>query len=391
LVIKQLTAEIEDKMIAIRRHIHQNPELSMKEFQTTELIMETLKDTNIELSKCSGGTGVIGLLKGKENGPTIGLRADIDALPIVEQTGLDFTSSKEGIMHACGHDVHTSVLLGTALVLDQIRDSLKGTIKFIFQPAEETMQGAHYMMDEGVLTNPKLDHIVCLHTWPFTDAGKIGIRHDAIMASANRFEIHVNGSGGHAAHPHKSVDPIPVAAQIVTGLQQIVSRKMSPLDSAVVTVCQIHGGTADNIIANRVTISGTIRTLKPEVLEQIKQEMEEISTSIATAFKASAEVEIFSGSPPLINDKELVEVLAEAVTESLGEENLEYLPEPSLGGEDFAFYLNEVDGMLFRIGTRNETEQSQKGLHNPEIIFDEKAISTGIIAMSSFAIKYLNR
>ncbi|WP_394138325.1 M20 metallopeptidase family protein [Cytobacillus oceanisediminis] len=389
--IKGLTAEIEKQMIEIRRNLHEKPELSLQEFRTTKLIFDTLKDTNIELTKCSNDTGIIGLLKGTGEGPTLAIRADIDALPIIEETGLDFTSGNLGVMHACGHDIHTSVLLGTAIVLDKVRDRFKGQIKFIFQPAEEIMQGAKLMIEEGVLSEPKVDHIVCLHTWPFTDAGKISVKHDAIMASTNRFEIEVFGTGGHAAHPHRSVDPIPVAAQIVTGLQQIVSRILAPLDPAVVTIGQIHGGTADNIIANKVTISGTVRTLKTETSDKIKESIEEISENIAKAFNGNAIVKYYPGSPPVINDEKLVDLLAEAVKESLGKEALEYLPEPSLGGEDFSFYLQHVGGMLFRLGTRNETEASQKGLHNPGIIFDEKSIPTGIIAMSSFAIKYLNQ
>ncbi|MFE8698413.1 M20 family metallopeptidase [Cytobacillus sp. FJAT-53684] len=389
--IKKITGEIEEQIIEIRRKLHKNPELSHQEFKTTDLIFDTLRNTNIELRKCSNGSGIIGLLKGMGDGPTLGLRADIDALPIKEETGLEFTSQNKGIMHACGHDIHTSVLLGTAIVLDKMRDSIKGNIKFIFQPAEETMQGAQLMIKEGVLTEPKVDKIVCLHVWPFTDAGKIGVKHDAIMASINRFEIEVTGTGGHAAHPQKSVDPIPIAAQIVSGLQQIVSRMLSPLDSAVVTIGQIHGGTADNIIANKVMISGTVRTLKTEVSTKVKETMVRISESTAKAFKGSAKVSYYPGSFPVINDNKLVNLLSEVVTETLGEEQLDYLLEPSLGGEDFSYYLQHVDGMLFRLGTRNENPASQKSLHNPGIIFDEKAISTGIITMSSFALKYLNQ
>lgn len=387
--VKKITAEIEDQIIEIRRHLHKNPELSFHEFKTTDLIYDTLKHTNIELQRCAKGSGIIGLLKGEEEGPTLGLRADIDALPIQEETGLEFTSHNKGVMHACGHDIHTSVLLGTAIVLDRMRADLKGSIKFIFQPAEETLKGAQEMIEQGVLTEPKVDHIVCLHVWPFTDAGKIGVKHDVIMASANSFEIEVTGTGGHAAHPHKSVDPIPVAAQIISALQQIVSRTLSPLDSAVVTIGQIHGGTANNVIANKVTISGTVRTLKTEVSEKIKETMEDISENIAKAFKANAKVNYVLSSYPVTNNNQLVDLLAESVKETLGGENLDYLLEPSLGGEDFSYYLQHVDGMLFRLGTRNKNPATQKGLHNPGIIFDEQAISTGIITMSSFALKYL--
>lgn len=389
--IIKYTQEIEEEIVKIRRHLHENPELSQKEFRTTDLIYDKLKDTNIKLEKCSGGTGLIGILEGYKEGPTLGIRGDIDALPIIEETNLEFASKEPGIMHACGHDIHTSVLIGTAIVLDKLRNSFKGTVKFIFQPAEEIMQGAKYMMEEGVLENPKLDNIVCLHTWPLTDAGKISVRHGPIMAATNTFEIEVSGTGGHAAHPHKSVDPIPVASQIVTGLQQIVSRELPPLEPAVVTVGQIHGGTANNVIANKVTISGSVRTLNSETSDFIQNSMEEISTRIAEAYNSNATLNYFPGSLGVVNDQNMVNMLDEAVKESLGKENFEYLPDPSLGGEDFSFYLQHVKGMLFRLGTRNETAASQKGLHNPGIIFDEKAIPTGIIAMSSFAVKYLNQ
>lgn len=388
--IKQLAVEIEDRMIAIRRDLHRFPELSLQEYRTTKIICDTLKNTSIDLKVNPSGTGVVGVLKGNGEGPTIALRGDIDALPILEDTGLDFASENSGIMHACGHDIHTSVLLGAALVLDKLKDQFKGNIKFIFQPAEETMQGAKMMIEEGVLEN--VNHIVCLHTWPFTDAGKVSVKHGPIMASTNRFEIEVQGVSGHAAHPHKCIDPIPIAAQVVSGLQQIVSRTLAPLEPAVLTVGQIHGGTADNIIANRVVISGTVRTLRSEVSDKIKESMEEIAQGIAKSFKGKANVHYFAGSPPVINDPTLVNLLASAVTDTLGEERLEYLPEPSLGGEDFSFYLEHVDGMLFRLGTRNEIEASEKGLHNPSVIFDdEKAISTGIAAMSSLALKYFHK
>lgn len=389
--IQALTNEIKDEMIQIRRHIHQHPELSMQEYQTTELIMDTLKNTSIALTKLPDDTGVIGVLRGGHDGRTLGLRADIDALPINEQTGLSFTSKREGIMHACGHDLHTTVLLGTALVLDRIKDTLSGNIKFIFQPGEEIMQGAKLIIEEGVLEKePKVDEIICLHTWPLVDSGKIGVRKGPIMAAADTFEIIIEGSGGHAAHPHLSIDPIPVAGQIIGAFQTIISRRTSPLDSAVVTLGQIHGGNTNNTIAKNVTISGTIRSLSHELRKSIKKEIKEISENIGKAFNTGITVTFFPGSPPVINNDKLVDIMSEAVKENLGDNNLVYLREPSLGGEDFSFYLQERDGMLFRIGTRNENEASQRSLHNPGIIFDEDAISTGIIAMSSFALKYLN-
>ncbi|MGP4105935.1 M20 metallopeptidase family protein [Virgibacillus sp. L01] len=388
--IRSITSEIKEQMILIRRHLHKNPELSMKEYNTTKIIIETLKDTNIELSELPNGTGVVGVLRGGSEGLTLGLRADIDALPIIENTGLDFTSENEGIMHACGHDIHTTVLLGAALVLDRMKDSLEGNIKFIFQPGEEIMKGAQFVMEQGVLQNePKVDRIVCLHTWPLIEAGQIGVRKGPIMAATDSFEIEVQGTGGHAAHPHKSVDPIPIAGEIIGALQTIVSRSISPLESAVVTFGQINGGNADNIIANKVVLSGSVRTLTPEMRNHIKEQVVQISEHIAIGHKSKATVSFKPGSHPVINNNELVEVMSDTVKEYLDEESLVYLPEPSLGGEDFSFYLQEVEGMLFRLGTKNEQEASTRSLHNPGLIFDEKAIPTGIIAMSSFALEYL--
>lgn len=388
-MIKQLVEKFLPEITNLRRLIHENPELSFKEFETTDLIYKTLEHTHIQLQKCSGGTGVIGLLEGGKPGKVLALRADIDALPIVEKTGLSFTSNKEGIMHACGHDIHTSVLLGAALILNDLKDELTGTIKFIFQPAEEVMGGAEFMITEGVLNQPEVDHIVCLHTWPFTDAGKVGIRSGAMMASANQFEIKVIGSGGHAAHPHKSVDPIPVAAKIVDALQQIVSRQVSPVESAVVTIGQIHGGTADNIIANEVHISGTVRTLHKDMRNFIENKIGKISRSIAEAFGAEVKFIFHEGTPPVINNASLVKLFSEAITDQMGDAVIEELKEPSLGGEDFAFYLEHVDGMLFRLGTGNDDENSRKGLHNPQIIFDERSLPTGMEAITAFATRYL--
>ncbi|PKR78209.1 amidohydrolase [Halalkalibacillus sediminis] len=390
--IKNIVSEIEEEMIRVRRHLHRNPELSMKEYNTTQFVLDYLKDTSVELSVINDDIGVVGVLRGKKEGKTIGLRGDMDALPILEQTGLDFSSEVEGSMHACGHDLHTTVLLGTAIVLDRLKDELEGQVKFIFQPGEEVMKGAKFVIENGVLSNePKVDKIVCLHTWPLVDAGKIGVRHGPIMAATDTFEIEVSGSGGHAAHPHIATDPIPVASQLVSSLQNIVSRQISPLNSAVLTLGQIHGGNADNIIANKVTLSGSIRTLDYETRDKMQESIELMADHVAKANHTDAKVTFHPGSPPVINDDELVDIMIESTTAELGEEGLAYLPDPSLGGEDFSFYLQETEGMLFRIGTRNDQEQSTRSLHNPGIIFDEKAIPAGITAMSAFAINYLKK
>ncbi|WP_422122386.1 M20 family metallopeptidase [Planococcus sp. X10-3] len=390
--LQQYVEEIQDQLIEVRRHLHENPELSMQEFNTTKFIREILKDTSIEWQETGMETGLIGLMHGADGpNPVLMLRGDIDALPIVEDTELPFASKNSGVMHACGHDLHTTVLIGTALVLNRLRESWKGTIKFVFQPAEEIMGGAKRMIEAGVLENPVPNHVVCLHTWPYTDAGKIGVKNGPIMAASDMFEVEITGSGGHAAHPHKSIDPIPVATDMIAAFQKIVSRNLSPLESAVITVGQIHGGSANNIIANNVTLSGTVRTLNEETRSMVKKRMEEVAEHTALASNAKATVEFQPGSPPLINDDALVLTMEQALTKHLGEANIDYLKEPSMGGEDFAFYLEHIPGMLFRLGTGTDNERTRRPLHNAGIVFDEQAIPAGVTAMSGFAIEYLNQ
>ncbi|WP_051318065.1 M20 metallopeptidase family protein [Cohnella thermotolerans] len=259
-----------DEAIRLRRHIHQNPELGHQEFETAKLAAGFLTGLGLEVQTGVGGTGVIGLLRGVQEGPTIAIRADMDALPIVEKTGLPYASVREGVMHACGHDVHTAILLGTAAALNEYRDRLRGTVKFIFQPAEEVSGGAPYLIEAGLLRNPDVDAIIALHVWPDLPAGTIGLRKGALLAAADSFDIRVTGKGGHAAYPHRTVDPVPIAAQIVTALQSIVSRNVSPLDSAVISITKLQSNSnAYNVIASEVRLGGTIRTHSKEIREAI--------------------------------------------------------------------------------------------------------------------------
>lgn len=390
--IAKYVKEIEKEMIEIRRYIHENPELSLQEFNTTAFIKEKLKSTAIEWQDMGTETGLVGLLKGGSSDCSVlALRGDIDALPIYEDTDLPFSSKNKGVMHACGHDLHTTVLIGTAIVLDQLKKNWEGTIKFIFQPAEETLSGSKKMISAGVLKNPAVDHIACLHTWPYTDSGKIGIKKGPIMSASDMFEIEIIGAGGHAAHPHKSIDPIPIASDIISAIQKIVSRNLSPLDSGVVTIGQIHGGSASNIIANNVEMSGTIRTLNRDTRDMIKKRMEEIVYHISAASGATATIKFDEGCLPVINDYDLVDIMENALIKNLGKDNIDYLNEPSMGGEDFSFYMAHVPGMLFRLGTGTDNERTRRPLHNAGIVFDEEAIATGILAMSGFAIQYFDQ
>ncbi|MFC7364091.1 MULTISPECIES: M20 metallopeptidase family protein [Bhargavaea] len=391
--IQAIVDKIKEEMIRIRRHIHTHPELSHEEFETTKFVQDQLRDTSIEWQDLGLETGAVGLMHGKAgDGPVLMLRADLDALPLMEESGVEFASEKPNVMHACGHDIHTTVLIGAAKVLDRTRDEWKGTIKFVFQPSEEKAGGASELVEAGVLENPKPDHAVCLHTWPSTDAGKIGIRPGPMTAANDTFEVMVKGTGGHGAHPEKAVDPVPVAGDVVDLFQRIISRNLSPFDPAVITAGQIDGGTANNVIATEVKVSGTVRTLSQSTRDYIKKRMKEIAHHVAAASNAEAEVEFKgAGCPPVINDPHLTGQLEQSLKKHLGQENIDYLKEPSTGSEDFAYYLEQVPGLLFRLGTRDEEDsRTHLSLHNPGIVFDERAIPTGIIAMSGFAIDYLN-
>ncbi|WP_085522697.1 M20 metallopeptidase family protein [Tuberibacillus sp. Marseille-P3662] len=387
--VKEMAKSLESHVIEIRRRMHQHPELSSFEYQTSKLVKETLENRGFEISSEVGGTGVVALLRGKHPGKTIGLRADMDALPISEQTDLAFSSETADVMHACGHDFHTSILLGTALILSECRDQLRDNVKFIFQPAEENMSGAQSMIAAGVLQNPRVDALVCLHCWPPLPAGTIGVRKGPIMAASDFFNINIKGTGGHAAHPHKSTDPVPIAGHVVTALQHIVSREVAPLDPAVVTVGQINGGSARNVIAQDVEMSGTVRTTDPGTRREIPDIMKRIVSKTAESMNGEADIQYHKGSPSLVNDDDLVDLLEDTVTSALGKEYFHELKEPSLGGEDFAFYLDHVPGMLFRLGTNNGTEASKLPLHNPGVIFDEAALVPGMTAMSELALRYL--
>ncbi|OAX49071.1 M20 metallopeptidase family protein [Paenibacillus sp. AD87] len=381
-----------DEAIRIRRHIHQNPELGHQEFETAKLVAQFLEDVGLEVQTGVGGTGVVGLLKGGHEGRTIGIRADMDALPIVEKTGLPFASVREGVMHACGHDVHTAILLGTAAALSEHRDELLGTVKFIFQPAEEVQGGATDLIAAGVLHNPEVNAIIALHVWPDLPAGKIGLRKGAMLAAADAFDIRVTGKGGHAAYPHRTIDPVIIAAQIITALQTVVSRNLSPLDSSVISITKLQSNSnAYNVIAGEVQLRGTIRTHNPETREAVPVYMKRLIETIAEGFGGKAEFDYYRGGSPVINDDHIVDVIEQAAADTVGQEAVVYLKEPSMGAEDFGAYLEYVPGAIFRLGTITEEDaRSVLPLHSDSIIFDEQAIVTGISVLGEAAIRYLN-
>lgn len=375
--------------VSIRHHLHQNPELSHQEENTSDLVASRLREIGItDIRTNVGGYGVVGNLHG--TGPTTGsnktiaLRADMDALPIQETREVEYRSCKPGVMHACGHDGHTSTLLGTASVLASLRDQFSGSVRFVFQPAEETVGGARRMCEEGAIDG--VDAIVALHGWPGMEIGKIGVRSGPMMASSDTFDLIIKGRGAHAAQPHMSVDPIVIGAHIVTALQTISSREMSPTESVVVTVAQFHAGTASNIIPDIAELKGTVRCLTEAHRTDIPERIERLVAGICAGFRADYKFTFKRGTPVTVNDVDVMRLVSEVGAEALGNENVVELEAPSMGAEDFAMYLQRIPGAMFRLGVGVDMTP----LHTPTYNFADEAIPVGMELFTRTVLKYLN-
>ncbi|MCF3943712.1 amidohydrolase [Oceanobacillus alkalisoli] len=359
-----IQSDLQEYLISIRRYLHQYPELSLQEFETTKFIQKQLQDTGIHVRKTSLKTGVFAQLQGKSPGPTIALRADIDALPIEEQTGLSYASKVKGVMHACGHDFHTAALIGAAYLLKKNQNKLKGNIRFIFQPAEEIGGGAEQVIDDGQLEG--VEAIIGLHNKPELPVGTIGLKAGPVMASVDRFRITVKGKGSHAAIPQNGKDPILASSQMVTALHSIVSRNISPLESAVVSVTRITGGTTWNVIPGEVTLEGTTRTFNDRIREEIKGSVQTIVENTVRAYSGEAIIDWFPGPPPVINDTETIETIYQAAQQQ-GLNTVD--PEPTMGGEDFAFYQQQIPGAFVFFGTNGNEDW-----HHPAFTIDESSL-----------------
>ncbi|MDO9509191.1 MAG: M20 family metallopeptidase [Thermovirgaceae bacterium] len=327
----------------IRRDIHKHPELSFQEHRTAGVIAGILEKAGIEVRRGVAGTGVVGILRGAAPGKCVALRGDMDALPIEEKTGAEYASVHQGVMHACGHDVHTTCVLGAAILLASLRESIPGTVKFIFQPAEEKNMGAKEMLKEHVLSDPDVDAIFGLHAAPSIPAGKVGIKAGPLMAAVDTIRISVLGEGGHGAVPDRARDAIVAAASVIQNLQTVVSRKISPFDQAVVSIGTLHGGQANNIIADKVEMGGTVRTYSSETRRKMPELLKNIITHTCSALDTEGELEYFFDLPPLVNDPECAEIGRNAAIAVLGAENV-VEPSSSGGGEDFAVFLEHVPG-----------------------------------------------
>lgn len=389
--VKKLSAEIFDRVVAFRREMHQNPELSFEEFETQKRIRSFLHDIGIEDVKDCANTGLVALIKGNNpNSRTIGLRADIDALPIKEENQCSYKSSNEGVMHACGHDVHTSSMLGTAYILNKLRDKFEGTVKVVFQPGEERLPGgASIMIKEGVLQNPTVQTMTGQHVMPLIDAGKVGFRKGLYMASADEIYITIHGKGGHGAHPHMNVDPIAISAQVITALQQVVSRQAKPAMPTVVSIGKIVGLGSTNIIPDKVEMEGTLRTFNEEWRMEAHKRIIQVATSVTEALGGRCEIEVRKGYPFLNNHEETTEHARQAAIEYLGEENVEDL-DIWPAGEDFAYFSQEVNSCFYRLGIRNEEKGIKSMLHTPTFDIDESALEVGAGLMAFIALKQLN-
>ena len=387
--------KVQDYIVKIRRELHQIPELDTNLPQTSAVIKRELDAMGIPYKQNTKDSGIIALIQGKNAGKCIAIRADMDALPIKEETGLPF-ASQNGCMHACGHDSHAAMLLGTAKVLNQCKDKINGSVKLIFQTAEETARGAEIMIEEGALENPKVDALIGLHIGSIyakeVSLGNAAIVPGTIMASYDKFIIKVKGHGCHGSTPEKGVDPIAISATIISALQNIVSREISATLPAVITIGQIHGGFAYNIIPDDVTMEGTIRATSQEVRQMLSDRICEVSKAIASSAKAEAEYEIIWGAPPVVNDINIVKTVQKAAERIVGEENVvSSFTAPNMGGEDVAHYLQQVPGAFFFLGSNNPAKHTDIPHHNCKFDIDEDVMWKGSAIFTESVFEFLNQ
>ncbi len=377
-----------DWIVGIRRELHRFPELGYQEFKTSELIRKTLDELHIPYRHPIGETGVLATL-GTGRGPCVGLRADMDALPITECADVPFRSAVNGTMHACGHDCHIAMLLGAAKILKRRESEIRGTVKLLFQPAEEGGAGGLRMCVEGALEAPNVDRIFGLHVWPTLPSGQIGSRAGTLLASAGSLKIVVTGKGGHAAMPQMCFDPVATSAKIISELQTIVSRELDPLDPGVVSITTIHGGQAFNVIPPSVTMTGTIRSLTVRGMEFLEERIRTIASHVAAANRCEAQIEFLDAYPPTVNDGHCWDVAQVLGRELLGESNVQQLL-PVMGGEDFSYYTNRIPGCFVALGMRNESQGAVYGVHHPMFKADEEMLPLGSALHVGFALKSLD-
>ena len=372
--IKSQLRKYKDQVVAVRRDLHRIPELAYTEEKTSAYVADYLRRENLDVTTNIARTGVVGLLETGRPGPCLLIRADMDALPIAEETGLNFASEHPGVMHACGHDGHVAMALVAATAMNAVKDRINGSIKFVFQPAEEGPGGAKPMIEAGVMEKPHVDYALGCHIWPTIPEGTIGIRAGALLASMFRFDITIKGKGGHGAMPHLCVDALEIGCQVVNALQRIVSRKIDPLSPSVISVGQFQSGTAFNVIPERAFLSGTARTFDRTTWKQWPETIETIVKGVCDSMGAGYETQFEPGYPPTVNDVEMAVRMKRIAADVVGSEKV-VVPEKTLGGEDMAYFLEKVPGCFFCLGAGSD---DYAGIHNPRFGFNEDILIDGV-------------
>ena len=385
--IKKLADKYFDEVVKLRRTIHSNPELAFEEHETSKLVASTLEKYGVEVKRGVAKTGILGTLKGKGKGKIVALRSDMDALPILEATGLPFASKNQGKMHACGHDAHTAIGLGAAMILSELRDEFSGEVRFLFQPSEEKNPGgAPFMIEEGALEG--VDEIYGLHVIAQNDAGTVGFCEGEMMASADELYITIKGKSGHGARPQFAIDPIVASAQVILALQTLVSRNLDPFKQGVITIGSVHGGFAPNIIPEEVKLVGTLRSMTKEWRDYAHTRVKEITEGICAAAGATCDVLIDKGYPVLRNEPAKTIFAEDCARELFGSDNV-FTADRLMGAEDFAYYLEKVPGTFYRLGIRNLKQGIIADIHNDHFTIDEEALKTGIAMQAYLAVKAL--
>lgn len=383
----QKVEEIRDELIAVRRDLHRHPELGFEEYYTADKVANYLKDCGYEVTTGVGGTGVIGVMYGANEGPTFALRACLDALEVPEQTGVDYASEIPGHMHACGHDGNMTVTLGAAKILMQYKDVMNGNIKVIFQPSEENTGGAAKIVAAGGLKNPDVDVIITPHIWHDIPKGKLGLRPGPVMASSDLFTLKVDGTAGHGAWPHMSVDPLPVAAELILAIQKIASREIDPMIPACVSIGKMEYGTAANIVSETVTMHGTVRTFDHDVRNFIQKRIKEITDGVTKSARATYSMDYVRVMPPLVNDANFVEFATAVLINAFGREEVTANYAATMGCEEFSVYLDHVPGIFMLIGSQDPNEPVIE-IHNPKFLFPEECLTIGVKALCEIALNY---
>ncbi len=385
--IVDLAAQLQPKTVATRRDLHMHPEIAFEERRTMGVIAERLRALGLSPRVGVGGTGVVAVMDTGRPGPTVLARADMDALPVPEEKDVEYRSTVPGKMHACGHDGHVAVLLSVAEVLAARQGSLAGRVVFVFQPAEEIVQGAKAMLADGALDGIAVDHVIGLHLSSNDPVGTVSVRSGPAMAATDSFRLVVHGKGGHAAYPHDVIDPILVASQLVVALQTLVSRETEPADQSVVSITSFHAGTAYNIIPESVELKGTLRTFEAATRERLRGRVIEVADGVCRTFRARLESEWFEGTPAVVNDEEAVERLRRVAAGVVGEENVT-LQRPIMGGDDMALWLQQAKGVYFFVGTRSG-EATGYPHHNPRFDVDERGLQTAVAVLASGVVDLL--